>query len=55
MKLWEKQSIFTLNVSKLIQYINNNSYHVTFGDAYRDPEVAAVYAKQGKGIINSLL
>lgn len=54
MKLWEQQSLFTFNVSKLIQYINTHEFHVTFSDAYRDPEAAAIYAKQGKGIVNSL-
>ena len=54
MKLYEQQSLFALNVSKLIQFINNNSYHVTFGDAYRSPAMAAIYAQEGKGIINSL-
>lgn len=54
MKLWEQQAIFSLNVSKLIQFINSCSYHVTFGDAYRSPEMAAIYAQQGKGVANSL-
>ena len=54
MKLWEQQALFAFNVSKLIQYINSREFHVTFGDAYRTPEMAAIYAKEGKGITNSL-
>jgi len=54
MKLWQQQTLFALNVSKLIQYINSREFSVTFGDAYRAPEMAAIYAKEGKGIINSL-
>lgn len=54
MKLWEQQAIFTLNTAKLIQYINSHEFHVTFGDAYRSPELAALYAQEGKGITNSL-
>lgn len=54
MKLWEQQSLFAFNVSKLILFINSHEFHVTFGDAYRAPEMAAIYAKEGKGIVNSL-
>lgn len=54
MTLNERQAIFTHNVSTLIIYVFGNGFKCTFGDAYRDPECAKLYAKQGKGIVNSL-
>jgi len=38
MTLREKQSVFALNVSKLIQYAYQVGYELTFGDAWRSPE-----------------
>jgi len=49
-----KQSIFVKNVGSLIDYVYENGFELTFGDAYRSPEQAALYAKQGKGIADSL-
>lgn len=54
MKLQQKQSTFTKNVSLLIECMFDNDYLVTFGEAYRTPEQAEIYAKSGKGIKNSL-
>ncbi len=54
MKLHERQSIFALNVSKLIEYIYKQGYTCSLGEAFRTPEQAAIYAKEGKGIKNSL-
>lgn len=54
MNLQQKQSIFAKNVASLIDYIFANKYSVTFGDAFRSPEQAALNAKAGKGVINSL-
>lgn len=54
MRLSEKQSIFALNVSKLIQYIYQEGYACTLGEALRTPQQAAMYARQGKGIEKSL-
>lgn len=54
MTLREKQSIFALNVATLIEYIYYHHHNVTFGEAYRTPEQARIYSKQGKGIVNSL-
>jgi hypothetical protein len=51
--LSEKQAIFALNVSKLIEYIFDKGYTCTFGEAYRSPEQAALNAKKGIGIKNS--
>src|ERR1017187_4152680 len=54
MKLWEKQSIFSQNVAKLIQYAASIRFDVTLGESWRSAEQAAIYAKEGKGIIDSL-
>jgi hypothetical protein len=54
MILSEKQRLFAENIAHLIQEIIKNGYGVTFGEAYRTPEQAAIYAKEGKGISDSL-
>lgn len=54
MTLHEKQSIFVQNIVHLMNYIYSNGYSCTFGEAYRTAEQAEIYAKEGKGIINSL-
>jgi hypothetical protein len=41
-------------VSKLIQWSYEAGYELTFGEAYRTPEQAALNAKKGSGISNSL-
>ncbi len=48
------QAIFTKNIASLIDYVYSCGHSLTFGDAYRSPEQAAIYAKQGKGIADSL-
>jgi hypothetical protein len=52
--LGERQRLFTHNVSKLISCIYSWKYSCTFGEAYRTPEQAALYAHEGKGIKDSL-
>lgn len=54
MSLWQDQALFTEHVAMLIDYIFHNKYFCTFGEAFRTEEQAAWYAKQGKGIKNSL-
>lgn len=49
-----KQRRFTLMVAHLIEWAYGNGYEITLGEAYRPPETAALYAKQGKGISRSL-
>ena len=54
MSLVDKQNIFTQNVLKLVTYIiTGNIYKVTFGEVWRPPEMAQIYAKEGKGIVDS--
>jgi hypothetical protein len=52
--LGEQQRAFTFNIGKLIVFAYENNYELTFGDAYRDPRLAALNAQEGKGIIKSL-
>lgn len=54
MTLREKQSLFMLNVASFIHYVHSNGFTCTFGEAYRTPEQAEIYAKSGKGIKDSL-
>lgn len=53
-ELLEKQQKFTIMVMRLIVFAENNRLQLTFGEAYRSPETAELYARQGKGIKNSL-
>lgn len=52
--LRDKQAAFAVLVAKLILEADRRGYQVTFGEAWRPPEMAEIYAKQGKGIKNSL-
>jgi hypothetical protein len=54
MTLLEAQKIFSINLSKLIMYINAQGYTCTLGEVARSHEQAEIFAKQGKGIKNSL-
>jgi hypothetical protein len=54
MTLGQKQRIFTRLVGRLIEWAYQNGYELTFSESYRTTEQAAIYAKQGKGIKNSL-
>lgn len=54
MTLREKQSRFALEVARLIVHANAVGYQITLDEAYRPPELAALYAQQGRGITNSL-
>lgn len=54
MTLSEKQQLFTVMVANLIHWAEEHGYRLTFGEAYRTPEQAALNAKKGSGITNSL-
>ncbi|EOP1323800.1 M15 family metallopeptidase [Escherichia coli] len=54
MKLSEKQQLFAVMIADLIYWAQEHGYRLTFGEAYRTPEQAALNAKTGKGIRNSL-
>jgi hypothetical protein len=54
MRLKEKRWIFTLNIAKLIIFINEQpGYRCALDEVKRTPEQAAIYAKQGIGVNNS--
>lgn len=48
------QQHFALTMARFITRISELGWKVTFGEAYRPPETAALYASQGRGIKNSL-
>ena len=49
------QHAFALDVGRLLTWIGQRPTHrVAFGEAWRPPEMAAIYAKRGIGIVNSL-
>ena len=52
--LSDKQQKFVFLVSQLIAWAYGNGYRMTFGEAYRTPEQAAINAQKGTGIANSL-
>ena len=54
MRLREMQEIFAKNIAKLITIIFEKGYTCTLGEAWRPPEMAEIYAKEGKGIKDSL-
>jgi hypothetical protein len=55
MSLSQHQQKFAQLVGLLIQYVYEYSgWGITFGEAYRTPEQAAIYAESGAGILDSL-
>lgn len=46
--LRQKQSVFAKNIGLLIIWAYNNGYELTFGEAWRPPEMEAIYVKEGK-------
>lgn len=54
MKLTELQFTFSQNVAKLINYIFEQGYYCTLGEAFRTKEQAELYSKRGIGSKNSL-
>lgn len=54
MTLSDNQALFANDVARLLAYIFNQGYTCSLGEAYRTPEQAAIYAKEGKGIKESL-
>lgn len=49
-----KQRRFTRYVGQLIEFAYVMGYELTFGEAFRTKEQAAIYAKNGSGISTSL-
>lgn len=53
-ELLEKQFLFTRLTAKLLEFIHASGLECTFGETWRTPEQAALNAKKGIGIANSL-
>jgi hypothetical protein len=53
-ELLRLQQEFTRNISFLLIYADRMGFDITFGEAWRSPETAKIYAQQGRGISNSL-
>ena len=54
MTLSEQQQLFSQDVAKLLIFIGSQGYGCTLAEAYRTPAQAAIYAKEGVGIQDSL-
>jgi D-alanyl-D-alanine carboxypeptidase len=54
MSLSQSQQLFARDTIRLFQFIEDNNHSFTYGDAYRAPELAKIYAAEGKGIVDSL-
>ena len=52
--LVDAQQKFSYMVGRLLTFIETTEYRCTMGEAWRTPEQAAIYAKTGAGIKNSL-
>jgi hypothetical protein len=53
--LIDKQKTLAGNIALLILRVQKQGYKLTFGEAYRPPETADMYAKQGRGTISPKL
>lgn len=53
MTLGQKQEAFSRSFAKLLMYADMLGVGVRIGEVLRTKEQAEIYAKQGKGIINS--
>lgn len=54
MKLIQKQKLFAILVGRLLEDLEHLGYECSLGEAWRPPETAEAYAKDGRGISNSL-
>jgi len=54
MTLGQKQRLFAQLMGEFLVWVFANDYEVRFDEAYRTPEQAALNAKKGSGIRNSL-
>ena len=54
MLLSQLQQLFARDTVLLFQYILEEGYTFTYGEAMRSAEQAEIYAKEGKGIADSI-
>jgi hypothetical protein len=50
----ERQRLFAKLLARLLDKAHELGFELTLGEAWRPPEMAKIYAQQGKGIVNSL-
>ena len=53
-ELLKKQGLFCVLLSEFIKDLTQRGYLVTMGECWRSPETAEIYAKEHKGIVNSV-
>lgn len=53
MTLGQKQELFSRLLAEFVCWVYSRGYAIRWGEVYRPPETAELYAKQGKGIRNS--
>jgi len=54
MTLREHQAKFTRDIARLVDWTYAMGYELTFGEAWRPPEMVQIYAERGSGSENSL-
>jgi hypothetical protein len=54
MSLVDQQHLFAVNLAKLFIHIDESGVKFSIGEVFRTPEQAVLYAKEGKGIVDSL-
>jgi hypothetical protein len=54
MGLSAEQRAFAVDVAHLILWGGTRGYEFSLGEAYRPPETAELYAKEGRGLAHSL-
>lgn len=54
MTLGDKQRLFARLLGQFLIWLYANDYEISFGEAYRTPEQAALNQQKGTGISNSL-
>lgn len=54
MSLVAKQGKFVQMIAELVRFAFSKGYVLTYGEAYRPPELAKMYEEQGRGIASSL-
>lgn len=52
--LGKLQRIFVRKIADLIKFAYDKGFELSFSEAWRPPETAALYKRQGRGISNSL-
>jgi hypothetical protein len=54
MTLREQQSLFVTLIAQFVDWVYEQGYELTFSEAWRSPQEAAVQAAAGAGVVNSL-